>query len=58
MICWSEKRVCPKCKTKLLVKFENQVAGFRAMDYLVCPKCKAVIEQSMTVEYVSVEVKK
>ena len=55
---WSEKRTCPGCKAKLIVEFENQVTGFRQMDYLICPKCKKEIDRSMSVEYISVEVKR
>lgn len=54
--CWKEKRICPDCKAKLIVEFENQITGFRDMSYLFCPKCDREIERSMSVDYMRIEV--
>ena len=55
---WKDERVCPHCKTKMLVECEDQATGFRQMSYLICPKCKKEIERSMSVDYLGIEVQK
>lgn len=42
---------CPYCHMEYYCEYEDQVAGFRDMDYKVCPYCKAVLGRSMETEF-------
>lgn len=48
---------CPVCKSKLEYEQEEQEPGFRSMDYLICPVCRNIVDQSLSVEYMNVNVK-
>jgi len=45
--------ICPKCNKKFRVYEEEQIPGFRDMEYMICPYCKKTIRQSMEYEYVT-----
>lgn len=42
---------CSKCHKKYYQETEEQVAGFRDVDYDICPYCKADNGSSAEVEY-------
>ena len=43
--------ICKHCGKPYYQDYEDQVPGFRDMDYDYCPYCKEVNGQSMTYEY-------
>ena len=43
--------VCPSCGKKFNLITEEQEAGFRMKDELICPYCNYLIKSSMEVEY-------
>ena len=48
---YSHTVVCPKCKKPYRQDREDQVPGFRDMDYDYCPYCNNINGKSMTYEY-------
>ena len=49
--------ICPYCDCRFTYEEEDQMAGCRDKSYLVCPRCKRVLESSMSVDYLYVREK-
>lgn len=42
---------CDMCGKKFRFITEDQIPGFRMMDYLYCPYCQAELAKSMEIEF-------
>lgn len=42
---------CPHCNKTYIQEVEEQIPGFREMDYDICPYCNAENGRSMSEEY-------